>query len=73
MNNPHTTHLTPKTAKSKTLARALGKAVAGSVISAAKAHPDKLDEQIAGSIAKRIVGQILAQFEVKQKIRQHNG
>jgi hypothetical protein len=47
--------------------RALRRAVAGSVLCAARAHPGKVDPDIAGSIVKRLTGQLLAQFDIKPK------
>jgi hypothetical protein len=50
-----------------TAEKALIRAIAGGVKCAARAHPDKIDPAIAGSITKRIMGQLLAQFDIKQK------
>jgi len=47
--------------------RALRRAVAGSVLCAARAHPGKVDPDIVGSIVKRLTGQLLAQFDIKSK------
>jgi hypothetical protein len=47
--------------------KALRKAVAGSVLCATQAHPGKVDPNIAGSIVKRLTGQLLAQFDIKLK------
>lgn len=47
--------------------KALLRAVTGSVTSAAKAHPDAVSPHIAGSIAKRVAGQLLAQFKIEPK------
>jgi hypothetical protein len=45
----------------------LRRAVAGSVLCAARAHPDKLHPDIAASVAKRVAGQLLAQFDIRAK------
>lgn len=51
----------------QTIQSAVRKAVAGSVLCAARAHPGKVDPSIAGSIVKRVTGQMLAQFDIKPK------
>lgn len=48
-------------------AKALRRAVAGSVLCAAKAHPDKVHPDITSSIVKRLTGQLLAQFHITPK------
>jgi hypothetical protein len=45
----------------------LRRAIAGSVLCATRAHPGKVDPDIAGSIVKRLTGQLLAQFDIKPK------
>jgi hypothetical protein len=52
--------------------RALRRAVAGSVLCAARAHPDKVHPEIANSLVKRITGQLLAQFDIKPKTPSQN-
>lgn len=47
--------------------KAIRRAVAGSVLCAARAHPDKLHPDIAGSLVKRLTGQLLAQFDIRPK------
>lgn len=51
----------------QTVQSAVRKAVAGSVLCAARAHPGKVDPSIAGSIVKRVTGQMFAQFDIKPK------
>jgi hypothetical protein len=53
--------------------RAFRRAVAGSVLCAARAHPGKVHPDIAGSIVKRLTGQLLAQFDIKPKTTQPHG
>lgn len=43
------------------------KAVSGSIVCAAKAHPDRIDASMANSVAKRVVGQLLNKFIIKTK------
>lgn len=47
--------------------KALRRAIAGSVLCAARAHPGKVDPDITSSIVKRLTGQLLAQFDIKPK------
>lgn len=47
--------------------KAIRRAVAGSVLCAARAHPGKVDPDIASSIVKRLTGQLLAQFDIRIK------
>lgn len=47
--------------------KAIRRAVAGSVLCAARAHPDKMNPDIASSIVKRLTGQLLAQFDITPK------
>lgn len=47
--------------------KAIRRAVAGSVLCAARAHPDKVDPNIVSSIVKRLTGQLLAQFDIQIK------
>lgn len=47
--------------------KAIRRAVAGSVLCAARAHPDKVDPDIVSSIVKRLTGQLLAQFDIQIK------
>jgi len=61
---------TTQVTKQKT-EKALRKAVAGSVLCAALAHPDRMHPAIVGSIVKRVAGQLLAQFDIKPK-RKHS-
>jgi hypothetical protein len=47
--------------------KAIRRVVAGSVLCAARAHPDKVDPAIVSSIVKRLTGQLLAQFDIRHK------
>jgi hypothetical protein len=47
--------------------QALRRAIAGSVLCAARAHPGKVDPDIIGSIVKRLTGQLVSQFDIKPK------
>lgn len=47
--------------------RAVLRAVSGSVVNASKAHPGSIDRAAAGSIAKRVAGQLLSQFHIIPK------